>query len=215
MMSIMSRSVCVFFWGCTQNWRQTRQRPESWSDSDIFMGGKMQALFYRQKPCRTGGFLSRYIILYLKDVSMCKMCKIFFPNVGHSVPKILSMCSQKQNCAALFPVPTFMYLWEIYIFPRSVCLVGCRKIGRLILGIYKSLTDTEFGNWDTEHYNSVLEIGRKCMELDIFNWFSSVVHLQCIGLGRCRKIQHQMEIYWTYSAPLHTCINKSLIYKKK
>jgi hypothetical protein len=29
-----------------------------------------------------------------------------------------------------------------YIFPRSVCLLGCSKIGRLILGIYKKLTDT-------------------------------------------------------------------------
>jgi hypothetical protein len=31
---------------------------------------------------------------------------------------------------------------EIYIFPGSVCLFGCRKIGRTILGIYKLLTDT-------------------------------------------------------------------------
>jgi hypothetical protein len=39
-------------------------------------------------------------------------------------------------------VPTLIYLWEIYIFPGSVCQFCCRKICGLILGIYKSLTDT-------------------------------------------------------------------------
>ncbi len=52
--------------------------------------------------------------------------------------KIRFMYSQKRNCLASFPVPTFMYLWVIYIFPGSVF----SKIGRQILGINKSLTDT-------------------------------------------------------------------------
>jgi hypothetical protein len=57
------------------------------------------------------------------------------------------MHTQKWNCAAstfgkqnynvLSPnlhihVP---YLWAIYIFPGSVCLFGCNKMGRQILGI--------------------------------------------------------------------------------
>jgi hypothetical protein len=33
-------------------------------------------------------------------------------------------------------------LWVIYIFQWLICLFGCSKIGRKILGIYKSLTDT-------------------------------------------------------------------------
>jgi hypothetical protein len=41
MMSIMSRSVRVFFWGCTQNWRQTRlqclQRGQSHEAIPIFL----------------------------------------------------------------------------------------------------------------------------------------------------------------------------------
>jgi hypothetical protein len=55
----------------------------------------------------------------------------------HTVPKIRFMYSQKWSFAASFPIPTFMYL----------CPVMCnlyipRKIGRLILGIYKTLTHT-------------------------------------------------------------------------
>ncbi len=40
--------------------------------------------------------------------------------------EILNKYSQKWNCAALFPIPLFMYLWAIYIFPRSVQLFCCR-----------------------------------------------------------------------------------------
>ncbi len=32
--------------------------------------------------------------------------------------------------AASFPIPTFMYLWAIYIFPGPACLFDCSKIGR-------------------------------------------------------------------------------------
>ncbi len=44
------------------------------------------------------------------------------------------MYSQNWNCyfqnriiMFCLPVPTLIYLWEIYIFPRSVCLFCCRK----------------------------------------------------------------------------------------
>jgi hypothetical protein len=36
---------------------------------------------------------------------------------------------------------TFMCLWAIYIFLGSVHMFGCSKIDRLILEIYKSLTE--------------------------------------------------------------------------
>ncbi len=70
------------------------------------------------------------------------------------------MYSQKWNCATSFRIPTFMYLWAIYIFPGSVYLFGCSKIGGPILGIHKSLTDTWMWNWQTKHYNYDLEITR-------------------------------------------------------
>ncbi len=49
-----------------------------------------------------------------------------------------------QNRIIMFclPVPKLIYLWEIYIFPRSVCLFCCREICGLILEIYKWLKDT-------------------------------------------------------------------------
>jgi hypothetical protein len=51
---------------------------------------------------------------------------------------------------------------DLYIFPGSVCLFGCRKIGRPILEIYTVNPSQihECENWETEHYNSVLEITR-------------------------------------------------------
>ncbi len=83
-----------------------------------------------------------------------------------TVPKIRFMYSQKGYCVALFPIPTFMYLWAIYIFPELVCLFGSSKIGRRILGIYKSLTDTWIWNlkdrtcsardWDGKDYLRII-----------------------------------------------------------
>ncbi len=55
----------------------------------------------------------------------------------------------RENCNGL-PVPTLKYLWEIYLFPGSVCLLCCRKIWGPILGIYcinRSHTH-KCGNWD-------------------------------------------------------------------
>jgi len=57
-------------------------------------------------------------------------------------PKIRNKYSQERNCAAAIPIPTFMFLWEIYIFHWSVCLFCCRKIGGPNVGTYRSLKDT-------------------------------------------------------------------------
>ncbi len=105
------------------------------------------------------------------------------------VTKIQFIHSQKWNCSASFLVSTFMYLWAVYVFPGSVCLFGCNKIGRPILGIYTSLTDT--WTWmETEHYNSVLEItspGIHKSEPDIYIGFSPALHLQCGDQNRREK----------------------------
>ncbi len=69
------------------------------------------------------------------------------------------MYSLKWNCYFLnriimfcLPVPTpiCLWVWEIYIFPGSVCLLCCREICGPILEIYtvnRSQTH-ECGNWD-------------------------------------------------------------------
>ncbi len=62
---------------------------------------------------------------------------------------------------ASFPLPTFMYLWEIYRFPGSVCLFCCSRIDWPILGIYKSFADTQIhlcGNWERGGAVSILGI---------------------------------------------------------
>ncbi len=52
---------------------------------------------------------------------------IFEDCLAYTVPKIRFMYSQKWNFIASFPILTFMYLWEIYIFPGSICLLAAAK----------------------------------------------------------------------------------------
>jgi len=59
-----------------------------------------------------------------------------------TIPKIWNKYSLRRNCAFSAPISTFMCLWALYIFPRSVCLFCCKKICGPILRIYKSLTET-------------------------------------------------------------------------
>jgi hypothetical protein len=93
-----------------------------------------------------------------------------------------------------FPIPTHMYLWVIYIFPES-------------------FTDTWMWNWETEHYDSVLEITERAVsfleihksEPDIYIVFSPALHLQCaiieqwrLCLERFRKIQPVFKVFRTF-----------------
>ncbi len=85
------------------------------------------------------------------------------------------MYSQKRNWAATVPISTFMCLWAIYIFPGSVHIFSCSRIGRLHEGIYKSLTDTwmwKLGLWPR---NSIIE--NICFEFSVLCLCS--VQLKC------------------------------------
>ncbi len=54
-------------------------------------------------------------------------CIVYTAHCKEPTPKIWNKFSQKMNCTATVPIYTFMCLWAIYIFPRSICLFFCRK----------------------------------------------------------------------------------------
>ncbi len=112
--------------------------------------------------------------------------------LSSSVLKIQFMYSQKSNCAASVPIPTFMCLWTIYIFPGSVHIFGCSIIDRPILKYVNVSQIYECRNWKTEHYNSVLEI-RRAAQFHFWEYingnqtcilyigFPPAHHLQCMA----------------------------------
>jgi hypothetical protein len=84
---------------------------------------------------------------------------------GSTATKIPVMCSQKRNCAASVPISAFMCLWAICMFRGSVHIFSCSRIGRPILGIYKSLTDTWMWKLGQRPRNSFF--GNICFEFSV------------------------------------------------
>ncbi len=77
-----------------------------------------------------------------------------------------------------------MCLWAIFIFPGMVHIFPCSRIGRRSWKYINLSQIYECRNWETEHYNSVLEItvsfpGIHKWEPDIYIRFSPALHLQC------------------------------------
>ncbi len=74
---------------------------------------------------------------------------------------ILFMYSFSGNCADSIPISIFTCLWAIYVYiPRNGphTVFSCSRIGRPILEILNLSQIYECRNWETEYYNSVLEI---------------------------------------------------------
>ncbi len=85
----------------------------------------------------------------------------------YTATKIPFMCSQKRSCADTVPISTFMCV--IYKYPGLVHIFSCSRVGRLILGIHKSLRHMNVQNWDR---------GRAFLFLGIFVRSFGTVSLQ-------------------------------------
>ncbi len=89
--------------------------------------------FDRGLPVAISAFQSSLIVFLLSLCGRWGLCYSIADGRGvppHSkgkIPKFRNKYSQKRNIGVSVPISTFMRLWEIYIFPRLVCLFCWRK----------------------------------------------------------------------------------------
>jgi hypothetical protein len=89
-------------------------------------------------------------ILIWNTVDYAYVCNWWESNINVWIPHLCIPRNETvqpcdfQNRIRMFclPISTLIYLWEIYIFPGSVCLFCCNQLCGPILGTYKSLIDT-------------------------------------------------------------------------
>ncbi len=126
------------------------------------------------------------------------------------------MYSFSGNCAASVLISTFICLWVIWficIFSGLVHIVLCSRIGRLILEIYKFLTDIWVRTWGTEHIqfcfgNNSFISGNTLMETRhlyrIITCHSFAVQL---GTGKPKTFFYSLTVYRMYSIYIYFLCN--------
>ncbi len=121
--NIKSNFVCIRVYGISLRCRHVREAPEA-----NFMGQK------------TGSKKHEHWTVW---GAMTKAA-------GHTATKIPFMYSQKRNCAPQSNVHIHVSVSDSYIFPGSVHIFSCSRIGRRIVGIqYINRSQThECGNFD-------------------------------------------------------------------
>jgi len=89
----------------------------------------------------------------------------------HGEMKQCKVSHCNENPIYVLPISAFMCLWAIYIFPGSVHIFSCSRIGRPIVGIYKSLTDKWMWKLGLRSCNSFT--GSICFEFSVLCLFES------------------------------------------
>ncbi len=84
---------------------------------------------------------------FLQILNVVILQLIFGSDRSHTAARNPFMCSQKRNCAASFPIFTFMCLWAVYIFPGLVHAFSCSRIDRLMWECINRSQTHECG-WD-------------------------------------------------------------------
>jgi hypothetical protein len=138
------------------------------------------------------------MVWYGTNVSHVLFCDAKFA-ILVVVGQIVMHCTE--NLIYVFPevklrglIPNFYiheFVSDLYTFPGSVCLFGCSRIlaDRSCEYVNRSQIH-ECGNWETEHYNSVLEIAR------LYNFISGNTEI---------RTRH---LYWTIIDPsFAVCVN--------
>ncbi len=117
------------------------------------------------------------------------LCKIWGTSYLTPPKAVVNMALQQKSHLCIYrngiarPQSQFPHSCAIYIFPGSVHIFSCSIIGRSIVGIYKSLTDTWM--WKLKLWPRNSFSGNNCFEFSVL----------CLCMGNAQLQTHSV----TYS----------------
>ncbi len=117
-------------------------------------------------PLRDKEIVLKVISFVQNELWLCQ-CKTKYTTLSGTARRILLIYSFSGNSAASAPISTFMCLWAIYMYsPRIGIHISSSRIGRPIVGIYKSLTDSWM--WKLGLRPRYFFSGNICFEISVF-----------------------------------------------